>query len=47
MRRIRRNNNILLAALAIFVLAVFVYGIWHIDREATPRPASVAAPSQP
>lgn len=46
MSRIRRNK-IILAALAIFVLAVFIYGIWKIGRKATPNSASVAAPSQP
>lgn len=47
MRRIRRNNRILLAILVAFVLAVFAYSIRHIGREARPEPAGATTPIRP
>lgn len=46
MRRIRRNNWIVFAILAAFVIAVFSYSFLHVGREAKPNPAA-SAPARP
>ncbi|WP_156379081.1 hypothetical protein [Rhizobium sp. Root149] len=46
MRRVRRNNWIVFAIFAAFVVAVFSYSFVHIGREARPDPA-VSAPARP
>lgn len=47
MRRIRRNNWILFAILATFVVSVFSYSFLHIGREARPDPPSSATLPRP
>ena len=46
-RRIKRNNRILSAVLAAFVLAIFANSFFHIDQEARPVAAPTMAHSRP
>ena len=47
MRRVRRNNWILLAILATFVVAVFSFSFFHIGREARPEGAGASTSARP
>ena len=45
-KKIRRNNWIVLAVLTIFVVAVFLLSFSHIGREARPEPnVTVTSPA--
>lgn len=44
MRRVKRNNWIMLAILATFVVAVFSYSFLHIGREARPEGTGASTP---
>ncbi|MGV1908556.1 MULTISPECIES: hypothetical protein [Agrobacterium] len=45
--RVKRNNWIMLAILATFVVAVFSYSFLHIGREARPEGAGTATSARP
>ena len=47
MRRVKRNNWIMLAILATFVVAVFSYSFLHIGREARPEGAGAVTSARP
>ncbi|WP_311273500.1 MULTISPECIES: hypothetical protein [unclassified Rhizobium] len=47
MRRVRRNNWIMVALLATFVVAVFSYSFLHIGREARSDAAGAATSVRP